>query len=60
MTPKDPHAWYSLGLLYKNTSDSQAAVEAFRRVTEIDPNDPDTWYFLGTRLLATQAVSSGD
>ena len=25
-----------------------AAVDAFRRVTEIDPNDADTWYFLGS------------
>ena len=21
-SPKDPHAWYNLGLLYKNSSDS--------------------------------------
>lgn len=43
----DPHAWYNLGLLFKNSGDAQGAVEAFRRVTEIDPNDADTWYFLG-------------
>src|SRR4051794_37247484 len=30
--PKDPHVWYNLGLLYKNNSDSQAAVDAFRKV----------------------------
>ena len=46
-SPKDPHAWYNLGLLYKNSSDSQNAVNAFRSVAEIDPNDADTWYFLG-------------
>ncbi len=46
--PKDPHAWYNLGLFYKNTSDTDAAVDAFSRVIEIDPNDADTWYFLGT------------
>jgi tetratricopeptide (TPR) repeat protein len=46
--PKDPHAWYSLGMLEKNSSDTQAAVEAFRRVVELDDSDPDTWYFLGT------------
>jgi tetratricopeptide (TPR) repeat protein len=46
--PKDPHIWYSLGLLEKNSSDTQAAVEAFRRVVELDDSDPDTWYFLGT------------
>ncbi len=46
--PKDPHAWYNLGLYYKNTNETDAAVAAFRHVIEIDPNDADTWYFLGT------------
>src|SRR5665213_2283803 len=46
--PKDPHAWYSVGLLQKNSSDPQAAVDAFRHVIQIDPNDADTWYFLGS------------
>ena len=46
--PKDPHAWYSLGMLNKNSSDTQAAMDAFRRVVELDDSDPDTWYFLGT------------
>src|SRR6202049_3742294 len=45
--PGDPHAWFSLGLLYKNSDNPQGSVEAFRHVTEIDPNDADTWYFLG-------------
>ena len=35
-------------MLAKNTGDAQAAIEAFKRVIEIDPNDADTWYFLGT------------
>ncbi len=46
--PKDPHALYSLGMLEKNSSETQASVEDFRRVIEIDDNDADTWYFLGT------------
>jgi len=45
---RDPHAWYNLGLLNKNSDNAQLAVDAFRRVTEIDPGDADTWYFLGT------------
>ncbi|MCU1270199.1 MAG: repeat protein [Acidobacteriaceae bacterium] len=45
---KDPHVWYALGMLEKNSSDPQAAVDDFRRVIEIDDSDPDTWYFLGT------------
>src|SRR5208337_195693 len=46
--PKDAHAWYNLGLYYKSSADAGAAIEAFRRVTEIDPGDADTWYFLGS------------
>jgi len=45
--PRDPHAWFSLGLLYKNSDNPQGSVDAFRHVTEIDPNDADSWYFLG-------------
>src|SRR2546429_3412636 len=52
--PANPHAWYNLGLLHKNTSNAQAAVDAFRRVTEIDPNDADTWYFLGSAYSQTR------
>ncbi len=45
--PNDPHAWYNLGLLFKNSGDAKAAIDAFRHVTEIDSNDADSWYFLG-------------
>ena len=48
--PGDPHAWFSLGLLYKNSDNPQGSVDAFRHVTEIDPNDADSWYFLGAAL----------
>jgi tetratricopeptide (TPR) repeat protein len=44
---KNPHAWFCLGLLYKNSDNAQGAVDAFGHVTEIDPNDADSWYFLG-------------
>jgi tetratricopeptide (TPR) repeat protein len=46
--PKDPHVWYNLGMLEKNSSNPEAAVEDFRRVIAIDDSDPETWYFLGT------------
>ncbi len=49
-SPNDPHAWFSLGLLYKNSDNPQGSVDAFRHVTEIDPNDADSWYFLGAAL----------
>src|SRR5438046_1099813 len=46
--PRDPHGWYALGMLDKNSSNAEAAVEDFKHVIEIDDSDADTWYFLGT------------
>src|SRR5207247_6544779 len=45
---KDPHVWYALGMLDKNSSNPEAAVEDFKHVIAIDDSDADTWYFLGT------------
>src|ERR1700685_504704 len=39
----DPHAWYNLGLLSKNSGDANSAIAAFQQVTTIDPNDADSW-----------------
>jgi len=46
--PKNPRVWYALGLLDKNSSDPQAAIEDFKRVIAMDDSDADAWYFLGT------------
>src|SRR5207237_10360193 len=46
--PKDTHAWYALGMLDKNSSNAEAAVEDFKHVIAIVDRDADTWYFLGT------------
>jgi tetratricopeptide (TPR) repeat protein len=46
--PKDPHVWYALGMLDKNSANPEAAVEDFKHVIAIDDGDADTWYFLGT------------
>jgi len=46
--PKDPHVWYALGMLDKNSANPEAAVEDFKHVIAIDDSDADTWYFLGT------------
>src|ERR1019366_9368336 len=48
---KNPNARYSLGMLAKNTGDAQAAIDAFKRVIEIDANDAATWNFLGTAYV---------
>jgi tetratricopeptide (TPR) repeat protein len=57
--PNDPHAWFSLGLLYKNSDNPQGSVDAFRRVTEIDPSDADSWYFLGAASAQLKQYPQG-
>jgi len=52
--PDDLHAWYNLGLLYKNSASSQNAIDAFTRVTQIDATDANTWYFLGAVYAQTR------
>jgi Flp pilus assembly protein TadD len=46
--PDDPHAWYALGLLYRNQNQSQQALEAFQKVLALEPNDPDTHYMVAS------------
>ncbi|HEX8032021.1 MAG TPA: FG-GAP-like repeat-containing protein, partial [Vicinamibacterales bacterium] len=45
--PQDARAWYNLGLAYRTLGESDAAIDAFERVAQIDRNDADTLYFLG-------------
>ena len=33
--PKDPHAWYALGLLYRNENQPEKALEAFQKVARL-------------------------
>src|SRR5436309_3896707 len=33
---RDPHVWYALGMLDKNSADPQSAAEDFKHVVEID------------------------
>lgn len=44
----DPHVWYNLALLYKNSGELEAAADAFHKVIAIDSHDADTYYFLGS------------
>jgi len=46
--PKDPHAWYALGLLYRNQNQPAKALDAFKKVAALRPNDPDTHYMVGS------------
>ncbi len=46
--PKDPHAWYALGLLYRNENQPEKALEAFQKVATLRPNDPDTHYMIAS------------
>jgi len=51
LTRKDQgnaHAWYTLGLIHKNQSDSEKSLQAFETAAKLAPNDPDVFYFIGT------------
>lgn len=39
MTPDDPQAWLTLGQLYRNTYQDQAAANVMARVLQLDPNN---------------------
>ena len=44
--PRDPYAWYNLGLVYKDLGDAEKGVDAFTHVTQV-ANEADPWYFIG-------------
>lgn len=46
--PRNARAWYNLGLDYKATGQADAALEAFRRASQLAPQDADAQYFVGT------------
>jgi len=49
--PKDPHIWYSLGVLYRIEAEYQKALESFQHAATLDPDNADTHYFIGSVLL---------
>jgi cytochrome c-type biogenesis protein CcmH/NrfG len=51
--PKDPHAWYALGLLYRNQNQPEKALDAFRKVAVLKPGDPDTHYMIASITFET-------
>jgi tetratricopeptide (TPR) repeat protein len=45
--PDNAHAWYTLGLVYKNQGDTERALDAFQSAARLAPSDPDVFYFIG-------------
>src|SRR5260370_15229764 len=45
--PNNVHAWYALGLVYKNQANSETSLAAFEAAARLAPNDPDVFYFIG-------------
>jgi tetratricopeptide (TPR) repeat protein len=45
--PGNAHAWYTLGLVYKNQANSERSLEAFEAAAKLVPNDADVFYFIG-------------
>jgi Flp pilus assembly protein TadD len=44
--PKDPYAWYNLGLAYKDLGETEKGIAAFEHVADIT-QEADPYYFLG-------------
>jgi Flp pilus assembly protein TadD len=44
--PRDPYAWYNLGLVYKDLGEAEKGIAAFQHATEIT-QEADAYYFLG-------------
>ena len=45
--PGNAHAWYTLGLVYKNQGNSERSLDAFQTAARLAQNDPDVFYFIG-------------
>ena len=45
--PDNAHAWFVLGLVFKNQGDFQQSLPAFQSAARLVPDDPDVFYFIG-------------
>ena len=54
--PNDPHAWFNLGLLYKNSDNPQGSVEAFD-VTGSIPTTPTAGIFWALRRRSSNSTA---
>ena len=53
--PEGAMVWLNMGIAYTGKGDNQAAVGAFRKVTELAPNSAQAWTQYGSVLAATAA-----
>ncbi|MFL6304624.1 MAG: FG-GAP-like repeat-containing protein [Candidatus Sulfotelmatobacter sp.] len=52
LDPKNPRAWYSLGLALLDSGNQEPALKAFQRAADLDPQDADSHYYVGSIDLA--------
>ena len=55
--PQSARAWYNLGLAYRTLAQGDAAVEAFERVSKLDPSDADTLCFFSVSFTRRPGVT---
>jgi tetratricopeptide (TPR) repeat protein len=46
--PKNPQAWYNLGLAQHAGNELTDALASFQEAAKLDPRDADSWYFEGS------------
>jgi len=56
LLPNDPYAWYNLGLVYKDTGETEKAIGAFQHVVQLSP-EADAHYFLGYLIRSFSATT---
>ncbi len=47
LDPRNPEAYFMMGLNYKETGDTARAINSFQETVEIDPDIVDAWVLLG-------------
>lgn len=47
MDPKIPHTWFNLGIVYKQESDYDRAIQQFEQMVRLVPDEPVSQYNLG-------------
>jgi tetratricopeptide (TPR) repeat protein len=55
--PKNPRAWFNLGLVERAVDQPKPALEDFDKAAAADPNDADTQYFIGDLLAKNEQYS---
>lgn len=55
--PREPQAWYMLGIAYKESSQADKAITAYQRSLRINNEDAEVWNNLGSAYYTTKRMT---